>query len=162
LQVGLSNVQSEIPLLEKYLKMPEVHLALDPEFSMKTGAKPGTVIGTMDASDINYAASYLATLVKENDLPPKILVVHRFTQNMLTNYKAIKPLPEVQIIEDMDGWGFGAKKINTYNSIVADEPIQFTGFKLFYKNDLKAPSTRMLTPDEVLGLSPKPIYIQYQ
>jgi hypothetical protein len=162
LQVALSNVKTEIPIFEKYLKMPQVHLGLDPEFSMKTGAKPGTVIGTMDAADINFAANYLATLVKENNLPPKILVIHRFTQNMLTNYKQIKPLPEVQIVEDMDGWGFAAKKINTYNSIVADEPIQFTGFKLFYKNDLRAPSTRMLTPAEILNLSPKPIYIQYQ
>ncbi len=162
LQVALSNVQTELPKFEKYLKMPQVHLGLDPEFSMKTGAKPGSVIGTMSAADINFAAEYLAKLVRDNDLPPKILVIHRFTQNMLTGYQAIKPLPEVQIVEDMDGWGFGAKKINTYNSIVADEPIQFTGFKLFYKNDLKAPSTRLLTPAEVLDLQPAPIYIQYQ
>lgn len=162
LQVGLSNVQIEVPLLEKYLKMPEVHLALDPEFSMKTGAKPGTVIGTLDATDINFAANYLAGLVKENNLPPKILVIHRFTVPMLTHYKQITPLPEVQIVMDMDGWGFGAKKINTYKQVVYNEPIQFTGFKLFYKNDLRAPSTRMLTPAEILELKPQPMYIQYQ
>jgi hypothetical protein len=162
LQVALSTVEIEIPLLEKYLKMPEVHLALDPEFSMKTGAKPGTVIGTLDAADINFAANYLAKLVKENNLPPKVLVIHRFTEKMVTNYKLIKPLPEVQIVMDMDGWGFGAKKINTYNTVIYDEPVQFTGFKLFYKNDLKPPSTRMLTPKEVLDLTPSPLYIQYQ
>jgi hypothetical protein len=162
LQVALSTVEIEIPLLEKYLKMPEVHLALDPEFSMKTGAKPGTVIGTLDATDINFAANYLAKLVKENNLTPKILVIHRFTEKMVTNYKLIKPLPEVQIVMDMDGWGFGAKKINTYNTVVSDEPVQFTGFKLFYKNDLKPPSTRLLTPKEILDLTPSPLYIQYQ
>lgn len=162
LQVGLSNVQTEIPLLEKYLKMPNVHLALDPEFSMKTGAKPGTVIGTLDAADINFAANYLATLVKDNNVPPKILVVHRFTLPMVTHYKQIMPLPEVQMVMDMDGWGFGAKKINTYQTVVYAEPVQFTGFKLFYKNDLKAPSTRMLTPAEILALTPQPVYIQYQ
>jgi hypothetical protein len=161
-QVGLSNLETEIPLLEKYLKMPEVHLGLDPEFSMKTGAKPGTVIGTMNARDINYVATYLAKLVRDNDLPPKVIVVHRFTENMLTGYKQIKPLPEVQIVMDMDGWGSPAKKKGTYRQVVYPEPIQFTGFKLFYKNDLRAPSTRMMTQAEVLALQPIPSFIQYQ
>src|SRR5882757_2821565 len=96
-QVGLSNVQAEIPVLEKYLKMPQVHLGIDPEFSMKTGKKPGTVIGTMDASDVNFVSNYLAGLAKANNLPPKILVVHRFTRPMITNYKNIKIHPDVQI-----------------------------------------------------------------
>jgi hypothetical protein len=142
--------------------MPNVHLAIDPEFSMKTGAKPGTVIGTFSASDVNYAVRYLASLVQKNNLPPKILVIHRFTEGMVTGYKSIEPLPEVQIVMDMDGWGFGAKKINTYKQVIVSEPVQFTGFKLFYKNDLKAPSTRLLTPQEILNLSPRPSFIQYQ
>lgn len=162
LQVALSDLPTELPLLEKYLKMPQVHLGIDPEFSMKGGEKPGTVIGTMDARDVNYAANYLAKLVRDNNLPPKILVVHRFTRRMLTNYAQITPLPEVQIVVDMDGWGPPAKKIGTYNSFVASEPIQFTGFKLFYKNDLKPPSTRLLSPGDLLKLSPQPLYIQYQ
>ncbi len=162
IQVGLSNLQTEVPLLEKYLKMPQVHLAVDPEFSMKGGAKPGTVIGTYDASDINFTADYLAKIVKENNLPPKILIVHRFTQNMVTNYKEIKPLPEVQIVMDMDGWGFQAKKISTYKQFIYKEPVQFTGFKLFYKNDILEKGTVLFTPEQLLKLSPRPIYIQYQ
>ncbi len=163
LQIGLSSVEAELPIYEKYLKMPNVHLGLDPEFAMRaSGKKPGTVIGTMSAAEINYAANYLAKLVRENALPPKVLVIHRFTQGMVTGYKSITPLPEVQIVMDMDGWGFGAKKINTYNTVVKPEPVQFTGFKLFYKNDLRAPSTRMLGPKDLLELSPRPIYIQYQ
>jgi len=161
-QVGLSTLEHELPMLEKYLKMKEVHLAIDPEFSMKTGARPGTVIGTFDAKDINYAAEYLAKLVRDNNLPPKVLVVHRFTEDMVTNYKLIKPLPEVQIVMDMDGWGFAAKKLNTYSQVIVSEPVQFTGFKLFYKNDLKAPSTRMLSPEELLRLQPRPSFIQFQ
>ncbi len=162
IQPGLSTFQTEIPQLEKYLKMPQVHLSMDPEFSMKSGAKPGTEIGTVDATDVNWAANYLANLVRANNLPPKILVVHRFTRPMVTHYKNITPLPEVEIVMDMDGWGFAAKKINTYNTVVAPEPVQFTGFKLFYKNDLKAPSTRMLTNEELLKLTPQPSFIQYQ
>ncbi|MDQ5955281.1 MAG: hypothetical protein QG621_284 [Patescibacteria group bacterium] len=161
-QVGLSTLQTELPIYEDYLAKPNVHLAIDPEFSMKSGAKPGTEIGTFSSADVNYAAQYLASLVQKNNLPPKILVVHRFTQGMMTGYKNIKPLPEVQIVVDMDGWGFGAKKINTYKTVVTSEPVQFAGFKLFYKNDIKPPSTRLLTPAEVLSLTPAPVFIQYQ
>ena len=161
-QVALSNLPTELPLLEKYLKMPNVHLGIDPEFSMKTGARPGTVVGSFDASDINYAAEYLAKLVKENNLTPKVLIVHRYTQKMVTNYQNIKPLPEVQVVMDMDGWGSRDKKLTTYKSYIYKEPVQFTGFKLFYKNDLWEKGTTLMTPPEVLKLSPQPIYIQYQ
>ncbi len=161
-QVGQSTLERELPLLEKYLQMPQVELAIDPEFSMKYGNPPGTVIGTFDAADINYAAQYLAGLVDTYHLPPKVLVVHRFTQSMVTDYRAIQPLPEVQIVMDMDGWGSQAKKKGTYRRVIYSEPVQFTGIKLFYKADLKPPSTGMLTPAEVLSLMPTPIYIQYQ
>jgi hypothetical protein len=62
----------------------------------------------------------------------------------------------------MDGWGAPQLKLDTYKRYIQNEPVQFTGFKLFYKNDLKRPPHRMLTPDELLHLEPQPIYIQYQ
>ncbi len=162
IQVGLSTVQSEVPALEKYLKMPQVHLALDPEFSMKGGEKPGTVIGSLNSSDINYTANYLAKLVRDNNLPPKVLIVHRFTQRMVRDATSITPLPEVQVVMVMDGWGSPARKIGTYKSFIFPEPVQFTGFKIFYKNDLKPPSERLLTPGELLKLTPRPVFVQYQ
>jgi hypothetical protein len=162
IQVGFSTVQTELPLLEKYLKMPNVHFGIDPEFSMKEGSVPGKRIGTFDADDINYVTGYLAKLVKKNDLPPKIFVVHRFTKRMVTNYKDIKLRPEVQVVMDMDGWGGPELKKGTYKYFISEEPVQFTGFKLFYKNDIKNEPHRMLTPKEVLSLKPAPIYIQYQ
>jgi hypothetical protein len=161
-QVGLSTVQDELPLLETYLAMPQVHLALDPEFAMHNGTPPGRVIGTMDATEINWAAEYLADLVRKNNLPPKILVIHRFTEEMMTGYRRIKPLPEVQMVVQMDGWGFPAKKVNTFNAVVYPEPVQFAGLKVFYKNDLKQDPPRLLTPREILDLTPSPIFIQYQ
>lgn len=160
IQVGLSNVQTELPFLEKYLKLPNVHLGIDPEFSMKTGALPGTVIGTLDAEDVNFAAKYLVKIVKENNLPPKILIIHRFTQPMLTHAENIKPLPEVQIVINMDGFGGQGAKLNTYKQYIYKEPVQFTGFKLFYKND--SAGVGLFTPTQLLKLSPIPIYIQYQ
>lgn len=162
IQVGLSNLQTELPLLETYLAMPNVHLGIDPEFAMHNGTPPGRVIGSFSSADINYAAQYLAGLVREHNLPPKVLVIHRFTEDMVTGYQNITPLPEVQIVMDMDGWGFPAKKVNTYRHVIQAEPVQFTGFKLFYKNDIKPPSTRLMTPAEVLELTPSPSFIQYQ
>ncbi|KKT01298.1 MAG: hypothetical protein UV76_C0001G0056 [Candidatus Nomurabacteria bacterium GW2011_GWA2_43_15] len=162
IQVGFSKVETEIPLLEKYLKLPNVHLGIDPEFSMKGNIRPGKVVGTLDAADINFASNYLANLVKENNLTPKILVIHRYTQKMVTNYKLIKTLPEVQIVMHMDGWGGQAKKIGTYRNFIYPEPVQFTGFKLFYKNDVLEPGTVLMTPGDLLKLNPQPIYIQYQ
>ncbi len=90
IQVGLSTLQDEVPALEQYLKLPNVHLGIDPEFSMKGGQKPGSVIGSFDANDINYVTEYLGKLVKENNLPPKILVIHRFTQAWLKIIRTLK------------------------------------------------------------------------
>jgi hypothetical protein len=136
-------------------------LGIDPEFAMQGNQRPGTVIGTMDAKDINFAANYLAKIVQDNNLPPKILTIHRFTQAMVTNYQNIKPLPEVQIVMDMDGFGSQGSKLNTYQQFIYKQPVQFTGFKLFYKND-NAPGKTILTPEQILKLTPIPVYIQYQ
>jgi hypothetical protein len=162
IQVGLSTIQQELPEFEKYLKMPNVHIGMDPEFSMKSGHAPGKVVGTYDATDINYVADYLAKIVKDNNLPPKVLVVHRFTQKGVTNYNKIKTQPEVQIVMHMDGWGEPARKINTYKQYIYKEPVEFTGFKLFYKNDVIRSKARLMNPEELLKLKPRPVYIQYQ
>jgi hypothetical protein len=162
IQVGHSTVRDEIPPLEKYLKMPQVHLGIDPEFSMKGGHAPGKKIGTFGADDVNTAIDDLASMVKKYNLPPKILIVHRFTQGMLTNYQQIKKVPEVQVVIDMDGWGDKTLKRSTYLRYIYREPVEYTGFKLFYKNDTKTGAGQLYTPQELLKFIPKPIYIQYQ
>jgi len=162
IQLGHSTVEAEVSQLESYLVLPNVMLGLDPEFAMKDGAKPGERIGTMDATQINEAADYLASLVKKHNLPPKVLVIHRFTKEMVTDYRDVKQQPEVQVILDMDGWGYKAKKRDTYARVITSEATPFTGFKLFYINDLRPPSTGLLTPEEILTLKPKPLYILYQ
>jgi hypothetical protein len=165
IQIGLSTFEAEIPLLEKYLSLPNVHLGIDPEFAMlpKGGARPGSVIGTVDAKDVNYVSGYLAELVRKNNIPPKMLMIHRFTKGMVTNYKNITLRPEVQIVMDMDGWGPPELKKGTYRHWIVNEPVQFTGFKLFYVNDTeKSGLKELMTRESLLGLRPKPIYIQYQ
>lgn len=162
IQVGWSTLQEEVPALEEYLKIPNVHLGIDPEFSMKNGELPGSKIGTFDAADINYTSAYLSEIVKKYNLPPKILVIHRFTQGMITNAAKIKTTPEVQIVIDMDGWGDKILKKSTWLRYIYKEPVQFTGFKLFYKNDIKKKGSQLYTPEELSQFIPKPIYIQYQ
>ena len=90
-----------------------------------------------------------------------MLIVHRFTQGMVTNYKKIKTVPEVQVVMDMDGFGSKVLKRSTYLTYIYREPVQFTGFKLFYKND-NWNDWKMYTPEELLKFTPKPLYIQYQ
>lgn len=138
-----------------------VHLGIDPEFSMKSGKKPGSSIGTFDAADINYAMDFLTRIVNENQLPPKVLVVHRFTDKMLTNYQAILTRSQVQIVINMDGFGSPTLKKSTYHYFIYRQPVQFTGFKVFYKNDVKT-GGRIMLPSEILTLQPQPVYIQYQ
>jgi hypothetical protein len=158
IQVGVSTIEQELPVLVPYLKRPYVHLALDPEFAMKDGKRPGTDwMGRMDAAEVNHAVEVLARIVEEQSLPPKILVVHRFTRNMLTNASRIRLDPRVQVVIDMDGYGPPGSKMGAYRWFVVRHPVQYTGFKLFFKNDKP-----MMKPEDVLQLYPKPMYIQYQ
>lgn len=160
-QVGHSTLQSEIPEFDEYLKRPDFHLGIDPEFSMKGGERPGSVIGTFNANDINWVIDHLGKIVRDNNLPPKMLVIHRFTNNMVMNAKNIKLTPEVQVVIDMDGWGDKALKAGTWKRFINEEPVQFAGFKLFYKNDLKKGGS-LYTPAELVRFTPRPMYIQYQ
>lgn len=161
IQPGWSSLAAELPQLEPYMKLANVELALDPEFALKPGKRPGVWRGTMSADDINFAAEWLAQIVVANHLPPKILVVHRFTQEMVTGTRAIRPLPQVEIVMDMDGFGAPSVKDAAYRDFIARQPVQFTGFKLFYHNDVKW-GGRLMSPAEILALSPRPSYIVYQ
>ncbi|HEU5050683.1 MAG TPA: hypothetical protein VFU00_10190 [Gemmatimonadales bacterium] len=156
-QVGLSDVRAELPRLVPLLRRPYVHLALDPEFAMHDGVRPGRRIGTMDAADINYAIDLLAGIVRSEGIPPKVLVVHRFTEKMLTNADRIRRDPLVQVVIDMDGFGSPSLKRSTWRAVIQRDPVQYTGFKLFYRNDKP-----MMTPRQVIELFPSPVYIQYQ
>lgn len=161
IQLGRSTLEEELPRLMPFLKRPDVHLGLDPEFAMGPKGIPGTRIGTLDAAVVNQAIDTLAALVTRDSLPPKVLIVHRFTRDMLTNYDKIELDPRVQVVIDMDGWGPPWMKRESYRRYVQKYPVEYTGFKLFYHNDTKG-GTKLMTPKQVLGLFPKPVYIQYQ
>jgi hypothetical protein len=156
-QIGRSTVADELVPILKYLREPTVHLALDPEFALPPGRVPGRVIGTMDAASVNHAITVLASLVDTYHLPPKILVVHRFTRPMLRHADEIHLDPRVQVVIDMDGFGPDWMKRDSYRAYVASEPVEYTGFKLFYKNDKP-----LMTARDVLGLFPAPAFVMFQ
>jgi hypothetical protein len=158
-QVGLSTLQEELPRLAPFLRRPNVHLGIDPEFSMKNGGIPGKRIGTFDATDINYAVGFLAALAREHRVPPKLLVIHRFTGRGVTNARNIRLNPHVQIVMHMDGFGTPTLKRGTFNSHIRTEPVQFVGWKQFYKERNDNPRT---TVREILALRPRVLYVQYQ
>lgn len=156
-QVGRSSVLKEITRLEPFLRRADVHLALDPEFQMRHGLKPGQLIGSSDAEDVNVAVDFLSRLIVEKKLPPKLLIVHRFTLNMLTHLPRIRPDPNVQVVVSMDGFGAPSFKRWVYRVTITRHPTKFVGIKLFYKNDVP-----MMPPADVLKLTPIPNVIIYQ
>jgi hypothetical protein len=163
-QVGRSTMQRELPRLIPFLSRPNVHLAMDAEFSMHYGAEgslPGRRVGQYDAKDIDWVAGQLRDLVTAQNLPPKVLIVHRWTKPMISHAEQILVDPHVQIVMDMDGWGPPWMKFESYRDYIDLEPVEFTGFKLFFHNDVKR-RDQLLTPGEVLWLRPRPLYIQYQ
>jgi hypothetical protein len=156
-QVGRSTVRAEVLRLAPFLGRPDVHLAIDPEFQMRRGLRPGKLVGSSDAEDVNVAAILLSEIAVKRFLPPKLLLVHRFTDDMLKRYTKVRRDPNVQIVVVMDGYGTPSGKKRIYRREVAREPVQFAGLKLFYKNDKP-----MLTKSEVLGLEPPPLVVIYQ
>jgi hypothetical protein len=76
---------------------------------------------------------------------------------MVTNYRQIRPDPRVQVAMIMDGFGSPEAKISKYDTLVADQRVQYTGFKLFYRQDKP-----VMTPKQVLDLEPSPMVVIYQ
>ena len=76
---------------------------------------------------------------------------------MVTNYRNVELDPRVQVAVVMDGFGGPAAKISKLHELVRDQPVQFAGFKLFYRQD--AP---VMSPEDVLQLEPSPDIVIYQ
>lgn len=157
-QFGHRTVQDEVAAMEPYLKYPHVQLALDPEFAVGEGEVPGTVIGSIDASDIAYAQNALAQISAENGIPPKLLIVHQFNYASITNPDQIQQIPGVQLVLEVDGFGTPDEKRSTYAVLTEGGYFQFHGFKLWYNQQ----DDPIMTPEEVLALEPQPDLIIYQ
>ena len=157
LQVGRGTVAGEIEKVRDLLARPNVHLAIDPEFAVAEGEIPGEYIGSVTAESITYAQQVLAEISATHGIPPKILIVHQFREDMIQGKDTLAPIPGVQLVIDADGYGAPELKTAVYNFLVRDELIEFSGVKLFYRQDMP-----LMTPQEILALVPAPDVIIYQ
>jgi hypothetical protein len=157
IQMGASTVEAEIEYLLPYLAHPRVHLALDPEFVTTPDTPPGLRIGGMDASEINRAQYILQEVVEEHDLPNKILMIHQFIPEMILNKDQIEDVPGIDLVIHQDGFGAPEDKIANYDRYIAAEGAKHGGFKIFYQQD-----DPVMTPEELMQLTPQPDVITYQ
>ncbi len=157
IQPGREDFLSNVKAFREFLAEPDVGIALDPEWSMDSGEVPGEQIGETDAETVNEVSDYLAGVVREERLPQKVLLIHRFTEAMIQDEDDIERRPELAIVENADGFGPQAGKLSKYRRFTEDEDGLYEGFKLFYKED-----TNLMSPEEVLDLSPEPDVVVYE
>jgi hypothetical protein len=156
MQFGRRSVEEELEAALPWLALPHVHLALDPEFKVKEGEQPGVHLGSIEAADITYAQETLADFASRRGLPPKLLIVHQFHYAVIENKDRLRPVPGVQFILEVDGFGTPDEKRETYR-VMTQNPIEYHGFKLWYRQD-----EPLMTEEEVLALNPSPDLIIYQ
>ena len=156
-QPGQNDFLDEVKVYERFLKEPDVGLALDPEWSMHGGAAPADEIGWTTGAVVNRVSAYLAKIVAQNDLPQKLLVLHQFTPDMIRKRGDIKPRDGLAITFHIDGFGGRAAKLSKYHAFSMKRPF-FNGFKLFLDEDVD-----MFSPREVMRkLKPRPDLLTYQ
>jgi hypothetical protein len=162
IQPGQSDFLTEVKTFDKYLREPDVGVALDPEWAMKPKQTPGRFYGQTDGETINEVASYLSDIIKEGDLPEKALVFHQVNRGVLKDEPQLNPMPGVIFIKSVDGLGPMHTKIETYDYLMLTmRKGVHPGFKLFYDEDTRNGS-RIMSPKEVLALSPQPEYVMYE
>jgi hypothetical protein len=161
IQPGRSDFLTEVKYYEKWLKEPDVGVALDPEWAMGPGQVPMRVFGHTTGKEIDAVARYLSGLVKSGDLPEKVLVFHQLAPSVVRSEKDIRPHQGVVIIKSVDGIGNRAMKVDTYRRLTRALPkAVHVGFKLFYDEDRRY--GKLMTPAQILALKPRPEYVLYE
>jgi hypothetical protein len=162
IQPGQSDFLTEVKHFEKYLRQPDVGIALDPEWAMKTGQRPGKTYGQTTGAEINSVAEYLSKLIADGDLPEKALVFHQVNRYVVKEEATVKAYPGVVVIDSVDGLGPKWSKIETYDNLMRVMPAGVhAGFKLFFDEDHRN-GGQLMTPLEVLKLKPAPEYVMYE
>jgi hypothetical protein len=162
LQPGRSEFITEAKALQKWLKEPDVGLALDPEWAMDRGQRPGGVYGHTSGAELDEVARYLSGLVKQYNLPEKVMVYHQVARSVVRKESGLKDHDGVVAIKSVDGLGHPGPKKNTYRVVNKTTPkFVHAGFKLFFTEDQRH-GGRLMTPKEVLGLKPRPEYVMFE
>jgi hypothetical protein len=157
IQPGRSDFMREARHFRRFLEEPDVSLALDPEWKMQPGQVPGQQIGSTDAESVNEVSRWLAGIVKTKRLPQKLLVIHRFTKDMIQGEERLERHPGVGLTINVDGFGDRPNKISKYREFTRARKRRLNGFKLFYEED-----TNLMRPRDVLRLRPRPDLVVYE
>lgn len=159
LQPGRGDFLTQAKEYEELLLEPHVGLALDPEWRLKPNQFHLQQIGSVDAAEVNQVVDWLSQLVRENNLPQKLLMVHQFSNEMITNRSGIRTTPELAVMIHMDGQGRSALKFNTYAEITRNALGNgwWWGWKNFYDEDFPT-----LTAAQTLEARPVPYLVSYQ
>jgi len=159
LQPGRQRFPSQITEFEALLLQPHVSVALDPEWRVGLDEIPeGGKVGTVTADEVNTTVAYLDRIIEENDLPPKMMIVHQFKNDMISDKLDIRGTENVQIVIHMDGFGTLGLKRETYAQITSDlPPGAVVGWKNFYDEDEPTP-----TPAETMDNDPVPMFVSFQ
>ena len=144
--------------LRRYLREPDVGLALDPEWHVGPTEIPGQVIGSVDAAAVNQISAELSRLSRRHELPEKLLVIHQFSAEMIADRGRLRDRPGIATVLNADGFGDQPNKVSKYRQLRPQRgsPLD-SGFKLFYREDLN-----LMSPEQVLDLRPTPDLIVYE
>jgi len=156
IQPGRSDFFTETTRLERWLREPDVGLALDPEWRVTEPEVPGQVIGHVGAREVNATSAWLAQLVARNQLPQKLFIVHQFTDDMVDDTQ-LKRRAELAMVLNADGFGTRPVKVSKYHAFTRAAKTFHQGFKLFYEEDVG-----MMSPSQVLRLRPSPDVVVYE
>ena len=156
-QPGRDDFVASLRHWERYLRQPDVGIALDPEFAMGPGQVPGTHLGRTNADTINRASAYVAGIVRRHRLPEKLFMIHQFHDSMMRgDKKKVAVRPGLAMTWNADGFGVRWAKLDDYRSYTRDRRFH-PGLKLFYENDVD-----LMSPREVMRLKPAPRVVNYQ
>lgn len=162
-QMGRKAPHEDYEGLERWMRYKHVHLAIDPEFHLPVDGVPGEDLGQIDASDVTRAQNWLVGLSDLYGLPRKMLIIHQFHVYSVANKDQVQPMHGVDLIMNEDGHGPPDMKKETYRVIIKEHPIEYAGFKIFYKGDVEWwDNSRLMTPEEVYELDPVPDVVNYQ
>jgi len=162
-QIGKYTPQDSIKRMLPWLRYPNVHLALDPEWRT---TKPMEEIGSVTASEINQVQRIMENYIIENEIPgERLLVIHQFNYRMISNREKVESnFSRVRLVHCADGFGPPNVKraAYAYNAQAANMPIK--AFKLFFDFGIPGAGVDypLLSPKEVLGLNPRPYIVMYQ
>jgi len=161
IQPGQATFLAEAKAYEKYLRQPDVGVALDPEWAMNPGQVPGREYGWSTGKELDDTARYLSRLVTKHNLPEKVMVYHQVAASVVRKESGLKDHPGVAAVKSVDGIGSRSMKITTYNYVNKSTPDHVhAGFKLFFVEDREFGP--LMTPKQVLALRPRPDYVMYE